>query len=100
MEQESMNSQQADNGQNNPTADLMESIMACKNVDEFETLLQQHGIWLNTKAAESAFNSLRFNQAEELSDENLEAVTGGIGMYGSGPITFDDLMRLLVSSVS
>ena len=97
MDQKDGNLQPHAGKQNSAMADLQALISSCENVEDFQELLQKRGIWLNTKAAESAFNSLRSSQSEELTDDNLEAVTGGIGGYGMGAMTLDTLLLHLVS---
>ncbi len=53
--------------------DLKMIIASCHDADELRTILQDWDIWLNYKAAESVFRSLRVQQPE-LSNNDIEAL--------------------------
>ncbi len=77
---------------------LASLIRCCNDVDEFRSLLQNHGIWLNHKAAESAFCALRTAAGREgaaISDEALETVVGGVEGFTERGFFLDELIRYL-----
>ena len=74
-------------------SELLQLAQSCTDVDEFRTLMEDRGFWLNRKAAESAFFSLRQRYDEELSDEELTGVVGGIATAHDST----DLFRMIFS---
>ena len=75
--------------------DLKSLINSCNDVEEMRSLLQEHGIWLNRKAAESAFYSLHNDQGEELDDAALGAVTGGVRTFSVNNTFLNELIHCL-----
>ncbi len=56
---------------------FVNEVRACASVDEFVELMEERGIWLNRNAADRVFRYLRFLGDARLSDDDLDAVSGG-----------------------
>lgn len=57
--------------------ELLDKVSECKNIDDVVTLLNDNGINLTKEAVEKKFFK---NDIQELSDDDLNNVTGGVGV--------------------
>jgi predicted ribosomally synthesized peptide with nif11-like leader len=64
----------------NVTPELIEKAKAAKSAEELLELAKENGVVLSEKEAKTYYE--QFNTTAPLSDDDLEAVSGGIGCGG------------------
>ena len=81
--------------------DFLAEVRALEDVDAFVALMEERGIWLNRAAAEGVFLYLTTIGQDELSDGDLDGVTGGRG-NGAPPSdeVLGDALRHLAAQLS
>lgn len=62
-------------------AGMVESMLACTSLEEFSSLLEERGIWLNEAAVQTAFSEVARIKSGKLNDDELAAVGGGVRFY-------------------